>query len=155
MAELADAHDSKSCGETRVGSTPTTGTTLAFILCITYTTIDSGKSYYGSRIGGLGLPAVSDTNNFAESIENHFSKRGFRNPSPGRAVAARGAHNPEVVGSNPTPATKFYIFKYKIPSSVHTERGKEETGCRLEDTVNQPDPDAGAPVWTWQGSSVG
>ena len=26
----------------------------------------------------------------------------------GRAVAARRAHNPEVVGSNPTPATKFY-----------------------------------------------
>ena len=24
----------------------------------------------------------------------------------GRAVAARRAHNPEVVGSNPTPATK-------------------------------------------------
>jgi hypothetical protein len=26
VAELADAHDSKSCGEIRVGSTPTTGT---------------------------------------------------------------------------------------------------------------------------------
>ena len=26
MAELADAHDSKSCGEIHVGSTPTSGT---------------------------------------------------------------------------------------------------------------------------------
>ena len=26
MAELADAHDSKSCGEIHVGSTPTLGT---------------------------------------------------------------------------------------------------------------------------------
>ena len=27
--------------------------------------------------------------------------------SPGRAVAARGAHNPEVGGSNPPPATNL------------------------------------------------
>ncbi len=27
--------------------------------------------------------------------------------SRGRAVAARRAHNPEVVGSNPTPATRL------------------------------------------------
>lgn len=33
--------------------------------------------------------------------------------TPGRAVAARGAHNPEVVGSNPTPATKNNDFLYK------------------------------------------
>ena len=28
----------------------------------------------------------------------------------GGAVAARRAHNPKVVGSNPAPATKFKIF---------------------------------------------
>lgn len=28
----------------------------------------------------------------------------------GRAVAARRAHNPEVEGSNPSPATKFFFF---------------------------------------------
>ena len=30
MAELADAHDSKSCGAIHVGSTPTSGTTENF-----------------------------------------------------------------------------------------------------------------------------
>ena len=32
-------------------------------------------------------------------------------PLRGRAVVARRAHNPEVVGSNPTPATTIFIAK--------------------------------------------
>ena len=30
VVELADTHDSKSCGETRVGSTPTGGTNVLY-----------------------------------------------------------------------------------------------------------------------------
>jgi hypothetical protein len=38
--------------------------------------------------------------------------------SRGRAVAARRAHNPEVVGSNPTPATTFLDLFRQVVSIV-------------------------------------
>jgi hypothetical protein len=45
-------------------------------------------------------------------------------PLRGRAVAARRAHNPEAVGSNPTPAT---IFKAPIPLNA-SFRGRKDRG---------------------------
>ena len=36
MAELVYAHDSKSCGETHVGSSPTVGTTIDFVSEVRY-----------------------------------------------------------------------------------------------------------------------
>ena len=36
----------------------------------------------------------------------------------GRSVAAHWAHDPKVVGSNPTPAIIIYIYKWVINSMV-------------------------------------
>ena len=36
----------------------------------------------------------------------------------GRAAVARQAHNLEVVGSNPTPATKFWGFNGRSPKRI-------------------------------------
>jgi rhodanese-related sulfurtransferase len=51
-------------------------------------------------------------------------------PARGRAVAARRAHNPEVVGSNPTPATNFLEpnpkFQVKLKAmQIHTLSAQE------------------------------
>lgn len=41
--------------------------------------------------------------------------------TPGRAVAARGAHNPEVGGSNPPPATNASTSSvFQLPHSLAT-----------------------------------
>ena len=39
MAEPADAHDSKSCGEIRVGSTPTFGTVVSSLAPMPFVTL--------------------------------------------------------------------------------------------------------------------
>ena len=45
----------------------------------------------------------------------YLAKVILKNAARGRAVAARRAHNPEVVGSNPTPATSF---EAKTPQEI-------------------------------------
>ena len=48
-----------------------------------------------------------------------LSKKGFQTISRGRAEAARRAHNPEVGGSNPPPATTL-MFLAEYTSSVYS-----------------------------------
>ena len=46
----------------------------------------------------------------------------------GRAKAARWAHNPEAVGSNPTPATNGLLVQLARTSDLHSEGHRFESG---------------------------
>ncbi len=54
------------------------------------------------------LPVLGESRNpWPQAGHNNCSKSPFALSVRGGAVAARWAHNPKVVGSNPTPATIF------------------------------------------------
>ena len=58
------------------------------------------------------LPVLGESRNpWPQAGHNNCSKSPFALSVRGGAVAARWAHNPKVVGSNPTPATKELHFK--------------------------------------------
>ena len=66
----------------------------------------------------------------------HFPPLLCKVPLRGRAVAARRAHNPEVVGSNPTPATSFFDPKMTQIKSIDADVALDyirDTDCVLLD----------------------
>ena len=71
-------------------------TMLRNMLCNTRKILHSGME---SALGGAALRRLAD--------QTTVRKLGFKNIAGWSSLAARVAHNHEVVGSNPTPATSY------------------------------------------------
>ena len=65
VAELADAHDSKSCGEIRVGSTPTTGIPKPYIYVDLTPTSRSVKLAFFRGLGSMRRFKIVRSDNYA------------------------------------------------------------------------------------------
>ena len=64
------------------------------------------------------LPVLGESRNpWPQAGHNNCSKSPFALSVRGGAVAARWAHNPKVVGSNPTPATSLGFGRRRPPWS--------------------------------------
>ncbi len=85
------------------------------------------------------LSYIGSFNNLTRSLRLCLSFSIVIKRLRGRAVVARRAHNPEVVGSNPTPATSVYFLLVIVGVAQLAERGTHKP----EVVGSIPTPDIG------------